>query len=262
MSDRRELDELSQRLLRSAAADRPTEEARRRTAVALGLAAPLPPPAAPSGGSAASAGSSAGIPAAAATSSGAAGAPLAAAASGLPWVAKLVLGVALTAGATAPLWPSRDPEPAPAAVVAPASRPPSVPAPLQPPPSAAPIEVPAATVAPEAPAKTSNVRRAPRPKAPELLPEPATLAEETALLERAHRAWSAKDLPEMDQALADYRRRCPNGRLGREAELLGLDRLWIAGDQRAFEAAAQDFERRYPVPGLPPRLKAHVGGPP
>lgn len=260
MSDRRELDELSQRLLRSAASDRPTEEARRRTAMALGLTAPLPPSGAPAEGGAAGAGSNAAL--SAATQGGAGAAPLAAAASGLPavpWVAKVVLGLALAAGASAPLWH--------VAVEAPSVEPsPLVPEPLTPPEVPAPVQVQAQAQAPEVPPTPPpplpKVRRGARPAAPEPSTPPPTLAEETALLQRAHQAWSAKDLSAMDQALADYQRRCPKGRLSREAELLGLDRLWLAGDRPGFLAAAREFERRHPVPGLPPRLRAHLGGPP
>jgi hypothetical protein len=271
MSDRSELDELSQRLLRSAAVDRPSEEARRRTALALGLAAPLPPPAAPTASGAATSASNASIPAAATANSAAAGAPVAAAAaSGLPavpWVAKVVLGLALTAGATAPLWPSSVPAPEPVAARAVVTEPsPLAPAISEPEPPAPALEAPTSPVSPVvpvAPNKGSAPRRAPRPTpALERLPEPATLAEETGLLERAHRALSAQDLPAMDEALAEYRRRCPEGRLAREAELLGLDRLWLAGDRPAFEAAARAFEERHPVPGLPPRLRAHLGARP
>ncbi len=103
---------------------------------------------------------------------------------------------------------------------------------LQPPPSAAVAPPPS-----EAPAP-------PRPEPPAAVQE--SYAAELGILQRAQRAYAARDFAATLRWVAEHRRRFPTGRLAEEREALRVKALAGAGRDTEANQAASAFEARYP----------------
>jgi hypothetical protein len=248
MSDPRRLrdlqDGVGRRLLDAASEDRPSDEARKKAALALGIAAPIVPPSpASSAGSGVAPASSAAVPS---TIAQVVGTKIGAAL----WVPLAIAAVAGGGG----LWMIDRAAPAPvpmneAARIEEAPTP--EPAPIVEP---APIEAPSIEAPPfEAPPIEAPKRR------PKFVITAVPLSREVDLLDAARA--ELKDGKTDGDALARYRAECPNGRLAPEAELIEIDRLLLAGDRDAAIRAAIAHRARH-GDRLPPRHRALLEAPP
>ncbi len=114
------------------------------------------------------------------------------------------------------------------------------------------------------PVTPTPVANAPSPPAHELprrserktpAPHDLRLAQERALLERAHTALDRDSPTEALTALAEHERRFPSGALSEEREGLTIQALVLSGDVEAARARVEELRRRYPQSLLLPALE-------
>lgn len=242
---------LAQEILGSAAVDRPSDEARRKAALALGIAA-ASAAAATTASSAAAIGGKGALGATAAASPVAPAIGVAAAAPGL--ITKLALALAVAGGTVgvgvvAPRLLS-----APPAVVE--AQPPKLP--IAPAPEMAPaIQAPTPEIAeeptpekaetpPDRPVLRAPLKeKAPPPKAESPHESPKAdldLAGELGFIERAHAASQAGDPRAALSILDAYRQAAPHGQLLAEALKLRIEALELLHDQDGVRAAADELK--------------------
>ncbi|MHB8419924.1 MAG: tetratricopeptide repeat protein [Myxococcales bacterium] len=152
-------------------------------------------------------------------------------------------GMALDALRRPPAAPTASVAPVPAPAPVPVAAPPA-PAAIPPPVTPAPVphRIRPASRPPAAPSRPSP--RPPPTKAADQAD--ADLEAEDALVERARAALSRRQPDDALAALAEHRRRFPNGRLVEERSALEVEALASSGRRDDARSKAQEFQNRYP----------------
>jgi len=230
--------EAERELLRAWAGVRPSDDARKKTLVALGMAA-----------TGAAVGAT-GLAAGAGKIAGASIAPKATAlgaATLLKWVA---LGVAVAgAAATTVVYVGHDDA---APMVAATALAPQV---------AASAALPAAPPV-SVPASASGAAPPPPPAIATVAPAPSkadSLADQVAALDRARAALRSGDFASAVRLVDRYEAEYPRGAFTQEAEAVRVDALFRSGNRAAAESAARRFLAAYPSSPHAPRMRALLG---
>ena len=229
-------------LLRSARFDSPSDDARNRAAIALGIAGGTA-----LGTMAASAGASGAVGAAGAGKVGAIGGG----AMLFKWIGVGVAGAFLAVTAVKLVVPhdagDRDAVRPASSVAAPARDPFAV---IPPPRPIATISTPSAapSVAPIAPSNAQQAGSARTAVSASASPSarPLSIADEIALLDKARTALADGDTASALRILDAHDRAFPNGALGPEASVLRIDALADAGDETNARAEAKRFLAAHP----------------